>query len=116
MLQVKKPSCRSYSRVCRHKAKSLRVGPLSKIEEGKLMKLVHIEVHDEDEGEEWDERDKANYERNKQVQEDIDGMMTEGKVRLLLLELMLQLRSTLGPWTFIRSHVNDFSESGDARS
>ena len=33
------------------------------------MKLVHIEVHDEDEGEEWDERDKANYERNKQVQE-----------------------------------------------
>ena len=96
--------------------KSLRVGPLSKIEEGKLMKLVHIEVHDEDEGEEWDERDKANYERNKQVQEDIDGMMTEGKVRLLLLELMLQLRSTLGPWTFIRAHVNDFSESRDARS
>jgi len=37
--------------------------------------------------------------------------MTKGKVRLLLLEFMLQLRSTLEPRTFRRAHVNNFSES-----
>ena len=43
-------------------------------------------------------------------------MMTEGKVRLLLPNFKPQLNSALGPWTFKRAHVNDFSESGDARS
>ena len=43
-------------------------------------------------------------------------MMTEGKIRLLLPNFMPQLKSTLGPWTFKRAHINDFSESGDAGS
>ena len=46
-------------------------------------------VHDEKEGEGWDEGDKADYERNKLTQEDIDRMMVEGKVRLLLSKFML---------------------------
>ena len=29
-------------------------------------KPIHVEIHDEDEGDDWDERDKAEYERNKQ--------------------------------------------------
>ena len=43
-------------------------------------------------------------------------MMIEGKVRLLLLEFMSQLKSTPEPWTFKRAHVNDFSESRDVGS
>ena len=40
-------------------------GRLSQLEESKLKKTMHIEIHEEEEREEWDERDKANYERNK---------------------------------------------------
>ena len=43
-------------------------GRLSKLEESKLKKPIHLEIHDEDEGEDWDERDKAKYERNKQFE------------------------------------------------
>ena len=43
-------------------------------------------------------------------------MMTEGKVRLLLPNFMLQLKSASRPWTFKKAHVNDFSESRDAGS
>ena len=39
---------------------------LTKLEESKLKKPPRVEVLDEEEGEDWDERDKANYERKKQ--------------------------------------------------
>ena len=32
-------------------------GHLSKLEESKIKKLVHVEIHDELEKEEWDEKD-----------------------------------------------------------
>ena len=43
-------------------------GPLSKLEESKLKKPIHVEIHDEEKGEDWDERNKAKYERNKQFE------------------------------------------------
>ena len=39
-------------------------GHLTKLEESKLKKSIHVDIHDEDE--DWDERDKVEYERNKQ--------------------------------------------------
>ena len=50
----------------------------------------------------------------KEVQEDIDRMMTEGKVHLLLPKFMPQLRNAPGPCTFKTTHVNDFFESRNA--
>ena len=41
---------------------------LSKLEESKLKKPVHVEIHDKDEREEWDEKDRADYKRNKQFE------------------------------------------------
>ena len=41
---------------------------LSKLEESKLKKPVHVEIHDEDEREEWDEKDRVDYKRNKQFE------------------------------------------------
>ena len=66
------------------------------------------------EGEEEYEGDKADYGQSKLTQEDIDRMMTVGRVCLLLPNFMPQLKSTPRPWTFKRAHVNDFFESGDA--
>ena len=66
--------------------------------------------------EEEDEEDNANYGQSELTQEDNDHMMTKGKVRLLLPNFKPQLKSTPGPWTFKRAHINDFSESGDAGS
>ena len=43
-------------------------GRLTKLEESQQKKPTHVEVHDEDEGEDQDERDKAEYERNKQFE------------------------------------------------
>ena len=43
-------------------------GRLSKVEESKVMKPIHVVIHDEDEREDWDERDKAKYERNMQFE------------------------------------------------
>ena len=41
-------------------------GRLTRLEESKLKKSTYVEVHDdEEEMEEWDEKDKAEYERNK---------------------------------------------------
>ena len=34
---------------------------LTKLEEAKLKKVTHVEIHDDEEGEGWDERDKVNY-------------------------------------------------------
>ena len=39
-------------------------GRFTKLEESKLKESIHVEIHDEDE--DWDERDKVKYERNKQ--------------------------------------------------
>ena len=42
-------------------------GGLTRLEESRLKKSSHVEVHDdEEEVEEWDENDKVEYERNKQ--------------------------------------------------
>ena len=38
---------------------------LNKLEEAKLKKPRRVEILNEEEGEDWDVRDKANYERNK---------------------------------------------------
>ena len=39
---------------------------LTKLKESKLKKSIHVDIHDEDE--DWDERDKTKYERNKQFE------------------------------------------------
>ena len=41
---------------------------LTKLEEAKLKKGAHVEIIDDEEGEGRDEKDKANYERNKQIE------------------------------------------------
>ena len=41
---------------------------LSKLEESKIKKPMHVEINEEEEKEEWDERDNANYETNKQFE------------------------------------------------
>ena len=43
-------------------------------------------------------------------------MMVEGKVCLLLPNFKPQLKSAMGPGTFKKARVNDFSESGDTGS
>ena len=43
-------------------------GHLTRLEESKLKKPSHVEIHDDEEVEEWDEKDKAEYERNKQFE------------------------------------------------
>lgn len=60
------------------------------------------------------EKDKANHGQRELTQEDINSMMTEGKVHLLLPNFIPQFKSTPRPWIFKRAHVNDFSELGDA--
>ena len=41
---------------------------LTKLEEDKLKKAARVEIPDDEEVEDWDERDKADYERNKQFE------------------------------------------------
>ena len=43
-------------------------GRLTKLVETRLKKTTHMEIHDDEEGEGWDERDKADYERNNQFE------------------------------------------------
>ena len=44
-------------------------GRLTRLEESRLKKSTHVEIRDdEEEVEEWDEKDKAEYERNKQFE------------------------------------------------
>ena len=38
---------------------------LTKLEEVKHKKTTHVEIHDNEDGEGWDERDKVDYEMNK---------------------------------------------------
>ena len=62
------------------------------------------------------EKDKANHGQSELTQEDINCMMTEGNIFLFLPNFMPQLKNALRPWTFKRTHVNDFFELGDAGS
>ncbi|KAK9998030.1 hypothetical protein SO802_017633 [Lithocarpus litseifolius] len=41
---------------------------LTRLEDARLKKTAHVEIHDDEEGEGWDKRDKANYERNKKFE------------------------------------------------
>ena len=43
-------------------------GRLTRLEESRLKKSIHVEIHDDEEDEEWDEKDKVEYERNKQFE------------------------------------------------
>ena len=45
------------------------VGSFTRLEESKLKKPPHVEIYDDgEEEEEWDEKDKVEYERNKQFE------------------------------------------------
>ena len=46
------------------------------------------------------------------IQEDIGCVMSEGTIHFLLP----MLEHVLGPWTFTRAHVNNFSKMGNAGS
>ena len=46
---------------------------LTKLEEAKLKKSAHVKIHNFEEVEDWDERDKVDYERNKKFKK----LMTE---------------------------------------
>ena len=44
-------------------------GRLTRLEESRLKKSTHVEIHDDEEEDvEWDEKDKVEYERNKQFE------------------------------------------------
>ena len=40
----------------------------TKLEEAKLKKTAYVEIHDDEKGEGWDEKNKADYERNKKFE------------------------------------------------
>ena len=59
-------------------------GHLTKLEESKLKKSIHVDIHDEDE--DWDERDKVEYERNKQFKKlTVDTMAMKKKMEKMQL-------------------------------
>ena len=59
-------------------------GHLTKLEESKLKKSIHVDIHDEDE--DWDERDKVEYERNKQFKKlPVDTMAMKKKMEKMQL-------------------------------
>ena len=61
-------------------------GRLSKLKESKLKNPVHVEIHDEEEKEEWDEKDKVDYERNKQFEKfNVDTMAIKEKMEKMQL-------------------------------
>ena len=61
-------------------------GHLSKLEESKIKKLVHVEIHDEQEKEEWDEKDKTDFERNKHFEKlTVDTMAMKDKMQNMQL-------------------------------
>ena len=59
-------------------------GHLTKLEESKLKKSIHVDIHDEDE--DWDERDKVEYERNQQFKKfTVDTMAMKKKMEKMQL-------------------------------
>ena len=85
-------------------------GRLSKLEESKLKKPVHIEIHEEEEIEEWDERDNADYERNKQFERlTVDTMAMKEKMEKMQLAFRkAQGMDELQDSHRIASQVQDF--------
>ena len=62
--------------------KKIRGHP-SKLEESNLKNPIHVEIHGKDEGEEWDEKDKVEYEKNKQFEKlTADSMAMKEKMQL----------------------------------
>ena len=59
-------------------------GHLTKLEESKLKKSIHVDIHNEDE--DWDERDKVEYESNKQFKKlTVDTMAMKKKMEKMQL-------------------------------
>ena len=59
-------------------------GHLTKLEESKIKKSIHVDIHNEDE--DWDERDKVEYERNKQFKKlTVDTMAMKKKMEKMQL-------------------------------
>ena len=46
-------------------------GRFTKLEKAKLKKPIHVEIHDKEKGGDWDEKDKAKYERKKQFEKSL---------------------------------------------
>ena len=65
-------------------------GRLTRLEERKLKKPPYVEIHnDEEEDEEWDERDKVEYERNKQFEKIIvETMAMREKMKKMQLAFL----------------------------
>ena len=65
--------------------------------QAEVLKMIisHLSEIEEEEA----KKDKANHGQSELTQEDINNMMTEGKVRLLLPNIIPQLKGALGPWT-----------------
>ena len=63
-------------------------GRLTKLEEVKLKNPIHVEIHVEKEWEDWDERDKAEYEKKKQFEKlTADTMAMKEKMEKMQLAL-----------------------------
>ena len=58
---------------------------LTKLEEDKLKKAARVEIPDDEEVEDWDERDKADYERNKQFEKLAEESITREKMEKMQL-------------------------------
>ena len=59
-------------------------GHLTKLEESKIKKSIHVDIHNEDE--DWDERDKVEYERNQQFKKfTVDTMAMKKKMEKMQL-------------------------------
>ena len=58
---------------------------LTKLEEAKLKNDAHVEILDDEEGEGWNKRDKANYERNKQFEKLIVEIVAMKEMEKMLL-------------------------------
>ena len=63
-------------------------GYLTQLEESKNQKPIHVEIHVEKEWEDWDERDKAEYEKKKQFEKlTADTMAMKEKMEKMQLAL-----------------------------
>ena len=58
----------------------------TKLEEAKLKKTAYVEIHDDEKGEGWDEKNKADYERNKKFEKlTVDTMAMKEKMEKMQL-------------------------------
>ncbi|KAK9999021.1 hypothetical protein SO802_018624 [Lithocarpus litseifolius] len=64
---------------------------LTKLEEAKLKKAAHVEIPDDEEVEGWDERDKVDYERNKQFEKlTMETMVMKEKMEKMQLAFPME--------------------------